>query len=314
MSKERLERGEDIIDGDIVYLPLGYGKYAQCNLIDYGKVKGMQFSFNTGYPATYIDGKKVCMHVIIYGNVRRHGCRKLRPKNKDWTDCTRANIDIQEPFIKDGLAYIPAGWDDNGNHIYAIIDEIDLKLVEGYAWCAPINDPCSTYRKVRVAALSIGMADMLSPPPAGMINDHINHNPLDNRRSNLRHIPQEQNTKNRKVYKNNTSGYKGVSFNVQHGNFTVRLSCNRENYTITVVTPPVVGAWIYDILSIKVHQEVGCRNFPDQLIPKFSSLESLQDFIAEKVGLELATENHKPIKRLYGYLTGTILPTQRKSK
>jgi hypothetical protein len=40
--------------------------------------------------------------------------------------------------------------------------------------------------------------------------DHINGNSLDNRRENLRLVTHNQNLMNKKKYKNNTSGFKGV--------------------------------------------------------------------------------------------------------
>ena len=42
--------------------------------------------------------------------------------------------------------------------------------------------------------------------------DHANRNSLDNRRNNLRKASRSQQNCNRKMQKNNTSGYKGVSF------------------------------------------------------------------------------------------------------
>lgn len=47
--------------------------------------------------------------------------------------------------------------------------------------------------------------------------DHINNNKLDDRKSNLRKASRTQNTTNKTLQSNNTSGYKGVSFD-KHSN------------------------------------------------------------------------------------------------
>ena len=45
-----------------------------------------------------------------------------------------------------------------------------------------------------------------------LVIDHINRNPLDNRKENLRFVTQHANTTNQRLRKNNTSGYTGVKF------------------------------------------------------------------------------------------------------
>lgn len=56
------------------------------------------------------------------------------------------------------------------------------------------------------------MHSRLIDVPAGMLPDHRNRNPLDNRRSNLRVATPRQNAINRSMRSDNKSGYKGVYF------------------------------------------------------------------------------------------------------
>jgi len=58
----------------------------------------------------------------------------------------------------------------------------------------------------------------------GLVIDHINGDRLDNRKSNLRHVTQRQNTLNRKVNRNNTSGYVGVQWNKEINKYVARIT------------------------------------------------------------------------------------------
>ncbi|WP_162475414.1 HNH endonuclease signature motif containing protein [Candidatus Erwinia dacicola] len=51
--------------------------------------------------------------------------------------------------------------------------------------------------------------------PEGMVIDHINGNPSDNRIENLRCVSQQINLLNKRKQKNNTSGITGVGFHKQ---------------------------------------------------------------------------------------------------
>jgi len=61
--------------------------------------------------------------------------------------------------------------------------------------------------------------------------DHIDHNPLNNCRSNLRIVTPQQNMMNRGKHKNNTSGVIGVGWNKASEKWraTIKLN-NKENY------------------------------------------------------------------------------------
>lgn len=53
---------------------------------------------------------------------------------------------------------------------------------------------------------------LIMNPPDNMEVDHINGNPLDNRRANLRVCTKSQNQANRRVNHHSASGYKGVTY------------------------------------------------------------------------------------------------------
>ena len=58
--------------------------------------------------------------------------------------------------------------------------------------------------------------------------DHINGDKLDNRIENLRAATVGQNQHNRKTNANNTSGYKGVSWNKAQKKWTARITLERK--------------------------------------------------------------------------------------
>ena len=92
----------------------------------------------------------------------------------------------------------------------AIIDDDDFGMISarkwylagGYAVCKPI-----------AVGKTYLMHSVIMDTPIGMETDHINGNRLDNRKSNLRICTTRENQGNSKIRKDNTSGYKGVSFN-----------------------------------------------------------------------------------------------------
>lgn len=71
---------------------------------------------------------------------------------------------------------------------------------------------------------------METNPEKGEKVDHINHNTLDNRRSNLRVTIDDYNLKHRRSKnKNNSSGYRNVTFNKSTGKWLVQLQINGKN-------------------------------------------------------------------------------------
>lgn len=69
-------------------------------------------------------------------------------------------------------------------------------------------------------------------PPCGQVVDHINHNKLDNRRCNLRIVPQSTNVQNASDKPRGEVGIRGVYRDKRNGKYIARITMNRETIYI----------------------------------------------------------------------------------
>jgi hypothetical protein len=67
-------------------------------------------------------------------------------------------------------------------------------------------------------------------PPAEI--DHVNAHALDNRWANLRSATRTQNNRNTRIRKNNTSGYKGASWDARRQTWVAQITANRRNHRL----------------------------------------------------------------------------------
>ena len=75
----------------------------------------------------------------------------------------------------------------------------------------------------------VQMARFLMDAKKGEYVDHINHNTLDNRRSNLRICTNSANLRNGDLRINNTSGIKGVRFDRQRQKWVPKIKVNYKD-------------------------------------------------------------------------------------
>jgi hypothetical protein len=85
------------------------------------------------------------------------------------------------------------------------VDVQDLTLVEAHMLCYSTG-----YASAWIRGKKNVFFHRLILPDAPIVIDHIDGNPLNNRRQNLRAVTQQMNTHNRKVQSRNKSGFNGV--------------------------------------------------------------------------------------------------------
>ncbi len=94
--------------------------------------------------------------------------------------------------------------------IYAIVDTEDVEWLSKFKWSDSDGRASRSHRQ-NVGRRTVLMHREIIRARAHEFVDHINGNPLDNRKANLRICTNMQNTWNTRKRTHNRSGYKGVS-------------------------------------------------------------------------------------------------------
>lgn len=126
----------------------------------------------------------------------------------------------------------------NQESLYAIIDLEDLERVINfpYTWFAQYNKDIENYY-VRASVYNpntqhseVMFLHQFIVGANGKFVDHINSDTLNNRKANLRVVLDSNNSMNRKSRnKNNTSGYRNVSWSKSENKWVVQLQINKKN-------------------------------------------------------------------------------------
>lgn len=94
--------------------------------------------------------------------------------------------------------------------------------------------------------------------------DHIDNDGLNCRKYNLRVATVSQNQMNRySRNKNNTSGYKGISWHAGAGRWRARVHINGRRKHIGFFGSPEAAAKAYDTVIKEMHGDFARLNFPD---------------------------------------------------
>lgn len=173
---------------------------------------------------------------------------------------------IRIPTSNGWLVLLPltsGGRHGDGSIKYALIDEADYALVKDRKWQAQWNwTNRSFYAKTRSdpphRRKLILHRVLLGLTKREQHADHRNHITLDNRRSNLRVATVSQSGCNRRVRRDNQSGFRGV--NSERGKWRARITSDGKLRTIGYFPTPEAAAAAYDSAAIELHGEFARTN------------------------------------------------------
>ncbi len=156
--------------------------------------------------------------------------------------------------IEGNIAYVPLtkGYE-------AIIDAEDVPLVEGFNWIASVerNTVYAVRREGSGCRREIRMHRVIMGDPDGLQVDHRHGNGLDNRRSNLRVATGLQNSRNARIRKDNSSGFKGVSWNKSARKWHARIKVDGSRINLGNYETPEAAHAAYAKASAELHGEFG---------------------------------------------------------
>jgi len=131
------------------------------------------------------------------------------------TSCGTQNHRANKYIIDGDTAYCVMY--NTGNKV--ILDPEDVEKVRPYRW----YEDCG-YAKSYGGSNRLRMSRLIVDAPDDLFVDHINHNTLDNRRTNLRIVTHQQNNMN--VTPRNGKSIAGINCNASSGKYTAYISTN----------------------------------------------------------------------------------------
>lgn len=150
----------------------------------------------------------------------------------------------------------------------ALVDDEDYELVSRHRWhAAERHRPsgrtegpyASTGVQTQGRQTKIFMHKMIT---GYALTDHIDHNGLNNQRSNLRPATVAQNVHHNSPHSGSSSRYKGVCWHRQISRWQAAIRIDGRNVHLGVFDSEVAAARVYDAAAQDVFGEYAYLNFP----------------------------------------------------
>lgn len=199
---------------------------------------------------------------LLRGSTKSCGCLQ-----KNWNKENKSKTNTYDLSGEYGIGYT-----ENGEEFY--FDLEDYEKIKDYCWSTNTEgyliarDKSGSGKCVKIHQIIMGDKHI----------DHIKHNKLDNRKSQLRKGNDALNSYNRETPLNNTSGCKGVCWRKKHLKWEAYITYNKkwvylgmyQEYEDAVAARKAAeekyfGEWSYDN-SMKLNEDVSIKNDQEVMI------------------------------------------------
>lgn len=106
---------------------------------------------------------------------------------------------------------------------------------------------------------NIYMHRLIMNTEKGLMCDHIDHDTLNNQKSNLRNCTRQQNQLNKNLYCHSKNKYKGMTYHT--GAYTVSVNYQNKRYYLGRFKDEIEAAKAYDKKALELHGEFANLNF-----------------------------------------------------
>jgi hypothetical protein len=179
----------------------------------------------------------------------------------NFDNCGHTPAEIADA-LAEGAKLLPLSQDK-----FAIVDAEDYEQLSQYKWHVSKSTRtfyASRNKSRKTCRREMYMDRLIINVPPGMFVDHIDHNGLNNRRSNLRLCTPQQNARNHRPQLRGSSKYKGVSWRqVWHNKKSVHLGYFKNE---------IDAAKAYDKAAKKFFGKFAYLNFPEDYDSKQNSV------------------------------------------
>jgi len=148
------------------------------------------------------------------------------------------------------------------NGVSTSLDDEDYDRAQAFRWHKTANGYVAGTVIEQGARKRVYLHRWLLDAQPGQLVDHLDGNPLNNRRANLRLATRSQNQANRRRNRTSRSRYKGVTWHQGQQRWMARLQVNGRRITIGYYADPLQAAYEYDAFARTYFGEYARLNFP----------------------------------------------------